>query len=127
VEAFNSGLDQAKVFLESRVNDLQERIEPGAGPGVSSFVPNPGSRRIFVVHGHDHGHKETVARFLGSLELEPIILHEQADQGRTIIEKFEAHATNVQCAVVILTADDIAASKRQNREGPAARLRILSL
>jgi predicted nucleotide-binding protein len=51
------------------------------------------------------------ARFLGKLDLEPVILHEQADQGKTIIEKFEAHAADVQCAVVILTTDDIASSK----------------
>ena len=63
------------------------------------------------MHGHDHGHKETVARFLGKLDLEPIILHEQADRGKTVIEKFEAHAADVRCAVVILTADDVAYSK----------------
>jgi predicted nucleotide-binding protein len=110
-ETFNSGLGQAKGFLESRVNDLRESTDQPTAPTLSSVVPNPDSRKVFVVHGHGHGHKETVARFLGALDLEPIILHEQADEGRTIIEKFEAHATNVQCAVVILTADDIAASK----------------
>jgi predicted nucleotide-binding protein len=50
------------------------------------------------------------------LDLEPIILHEQADQGKTIIEKFEAHAADVQCAVVILTADDIASSKADSEK-----------
>ena len=38
---------------------------------------------------------------------EPIILHEQADKGRTIIEKFEDHASEVGFAVVLLTGDDI--------------------
>jgi predicted nucleotide-binding protein len=111
-EAFNSGLDQAEGFLKSRVNDLRERVGQAKPSFATSLVtPRTGSKRIFVVHGHDHGAKETVARFLGKLELEPIILHEQADQGRTIIEKFEAHAADVQCAVVILTADDVASSK----------------
>jgi predicted nucleotide-binding protein len=38
--------------------------------------------------------------------LEPIILHEQANRGKTIVEKFEAHA-GVGFAVILLTSDDI--------------------
>lgn len=45
------------------------------------------------------------------LKLEPIILHEQADGGRTIIEKFEANSSNVGFAVILLTADDICKAK----------------
>lgn len=63
---------------------------------------------IFIVHGHDGGTKETVARFLTKLVgRQPIILHELPDRGRTIIEKFEDHAVEAACAVVLLTADDI--------------------
>jgi predicted nucleotide-binding protein len=81
------------------------------------------------VHGPDHGIKETVARFLGKLDLDPIILHEQADQGKTIIEKFEAHSADVQCAVVILTADDVANAKAtpEQREMRARQNVILEL
>ena len=112
VRAFSSGIDQAAGFLESRIGDLREVVEPAnAGTRAPSVTPDPDGRRIFVVHGHAHGHKETVARFLAKLDLEPIILHEQADQGKTLIEKFEVYAAGVQCAVVILTADDIASSK----------------
>jgi len=47
-----------------------------------------------------------VARFLEKLDIEPIILHEQADRGQTIIEKFEKHS-EVAFAIVLLTPDDI--------------------
>src|SRR5215204_3628037 len=40
---------------------------------------------------------------LGTIGFEPIILHEQANRGRTIIEKFEAHS-EVGFAVILLTA-----------------------
>ena len=127
IEAFNSGLDQATGFLKSRINDLSERSElDDQSASASSFSPNPNYRRIFVVHGHDHGNKETVARFLGKLGLEPIVLHEQADQGKTIIEKFETHAADVQCAVVILTGDDIASSKANpEQKEPRARQNVI--
>jgi len=114
VKAFNVGLDRATGFVESRVSDLRETVgEVDRTPSATSFTPDPESRRVFVVHGHDHGKKETVARFLGQLDLEPIILHEQPDKGKTVIEKFEAHAADVQCAVVILTADDIVSSREE--------------
>lgn len=69
------------------------------------------SNKIFIVHGHNEAIKEKVARTLTKLKLEPIILHEQADGGRTIIEKFEANSSNVGFAVILLTADDICKAK----------------
>ncbi|CAM2339818.1 TIR domain-containing protein [Burkholderia vietnamiensis] len=63
------------------------------------------SRRVFVVHGHDGEPREAVARFLEKIGFEAIILHEQANQGRTIIEKIEAN-DDVSFAVVLLTPDD---------------------
>ncbi len=63
-------------------------------------------RRVFVVHGHDHGSREAVARLLTALHLEPVILSEMPNKGRTIIEKFEAYA-DVEFAVVILSPDDV--------------------
>jgi predicted nucleotide-binding protein len=35
-----------------------------------------------------------------------IVLHEQINNGRTILEKFEQHAASAAYAVVLLTADD---------------------
>jgi Predicted nucleotide-binding protein containing TIR-like domain len=49
-------------------------------------------KAVFLVHGRNNGAKETVARALEKLRLKPIILHEEANEGRTIVEKFETHA-----------------------------------
>ena len=64
---------------------------------------------IFVVHGHDEAAKHAVARFIEKLGLRAIVLHEQADGGRTIIEKLEEESSEVGFAVVLLTPDDIGA------------------
>ena len=61
---------------------------------------------VFVVHGRDAATKGLVSSFIKSLDLVPVILHEQSKKGRTIIEKFEQHA-NVGFAVVLLTPDDV--------------------
>ncbi|HDZ45606.1 hypothetical protein LCGC14_0097210 [marine sediment metagenome] len=83
----------------------------------------PFSRKIFIVHGHDDGARETVARFLERIGLEAIILHEQANQGRTIIEKVVANS-EVGFAVVLLTPDDEGCAKGGKPE-PRARQNVL--
>lgn len=55
----------------------------------------------------------------------PVVLHEQPNQGKTIIEKFEHHA-DVDFAVVLLTPDDIGhPSNRQDLARPRARQNVV--
>lgn len=49
--------------------------------------PKKLSQEIFIVHGHNEEMKQAVARVVSKLGLIPIILHEQANGGKTIIEK----------------------------------------
>ena|SRR5271157_2478158 len=102
-------------------------------PEVSGESMSPGrsvaiecaSRKIFVVHGHDEEAKLSVARFLDTLNLEPVILHEQPNQGRTIIEKFEAY-DEVGFAIVLFTPDDVGAPKEdQTKLNPRARQNVV--
>jgi len=65
------------------------------------------SRKVFIVHGRDDAAKESAARFMEKVGLQPIILHEQPNAGRTIIEKFETYSDDVAFAVVLLTPDDL--------------------
>jgi predicted nucleotide-binding protein len=86
-------------------------------------LKGPLSRKVFIVHGHDDGARESVARFLERIGLEAIILHEQANQGRTVIEKVVAHG-DVGFAVVLLTPDDEGCQKGGVPE-PRARQNVL--
>ncbi len=65
--------------------------------------------RVFVVHGHDEIAKLKLARFIEKIGFEAIVLHEQANAGQTIIEKFESN-TNVDFGVVLYTPCDVGAS-----------------
>lgn len=64
-------------------------------------------RKVFIVHGRDNEAKQEVARFLTGLGLEPIILHEQASSGMTIIEKIERYANDADFALVLYTPCDL--------------------
>lgn len=61
---------------------------------------------VFIVHGHDELAKVEVARFIEKLGFTPIILHEQASSGKTIIEKIEEYS-NVGFGIVLYTPCDI--------------------
>lgn len=84
----------------------------------------PMSNKVFIVHGHDGEARETVARYLHALGFEPVILHEQANQGRTVIEKIEANR-DVGFAVVLLTPDDVGRSVKEDELKPRARQNVL--
>ncbi len=111
-QRYVEGLENARFVLVSMIGEIQEYWEEAIEVDVPSQdgdrIANSSqleSKKIFIVHGHDVGTKETVARFITRLGLEPVILHEQPNQGRTIIEKFEDHSA-VGYAIALLTPDD---------------------
>lgn len=68
------------------------------------------NNNIFIVHGHNEAMKHSVARIVEKLDLNPIILHEQPNEGFTIIEKFISNS-NVGFAIILMSADDVGYSK----------------
>jgi predicted nucleotide-binding protein len=115
-------------LLESCVEQLETEIELAASvPAADSSpgAPVPSSNRVFVVHGHDHGRKEMVARFVEKLGLTPVILHEKPNVGRTLIEKFSDYS-DVHFAVVILTGDDVGRGREEPEPSrPRARQNVI--
>lgn len=103
------------------IRDYKNYVQ--AKGSTQTVLKPPFSRKVFIVHGHDDGSREAVARFLERIGLEAVILHEQANQGRTIIEKVVAHS-DVGFAVVLLTPDDEGCAKGGNPE-PRARQNVL--
>lgn len=80
------------------------------------------NNKVFIVHGHNESMKQSVARIVEKLELDPIILHEQSNLGNTVIEKFMTHS-NVGFAIVLLSADDFGYSKNEGKENIKKRAR----
>lgn len=95
-------LRSAIKWLSEEIGDATESELLAVPVHVAALI----SQKIFIVHGHDEGARQTVARFIERIGFEAIILSEQANQGRTIIEKIGAHS-DVGFAVVLLTADDV--------------------
>ena len=126
--AYMNGLDSAAALLKSIIEEVEEYWEDEKQAQIPSGTKKkdrPGSNKVFVIHGRDEGTKETVARFLQTLGLEPVILNEQANRGRTIIEKFEDHA-HARFAVALLTPDDAGLLQGdKNNLKPRARQNVI--
>lgn len=127
-QAYVEDLDSAASLLESMIDEIEEYWQDDnqtPTPPVNDQNGQVDSKEVFIVHGRDNEAKETVARFLEQLELTPVILHEQPNQGKTIIEKFEFHA-QPSCAVVLLTPDDAGALQGdENNLKPRARQNVI--
>ena len=123
-------LEQAIESLKERLAENEALSEPEDLPYAVSRQPmSPSaasSNKVFIVHGHAGEAREAVARFLDRLGFEPIILHEQANQGKTIIEKFEAHA-GVGFAVILLTPDDVGGPSASEQKARARQNVMLEL
>ncbi len=103
---FAEGIPRTITMLESLIETVKERTDfrPVLGKIVEEEAPAAGDE-VFIVHGRKEGPREAVARFITKLGLKPIILYEQASEGRTVIEKIEGQS-DVGYAVVLLMADD---------------------
>ena len=112
--------EQLELYEEpSRVpQDGGEEVVETSGDSVGHVV--------FIVHGRDEEAKETVARFVEKLGLKSTILHERANRGQTIPEKFEQHASKASFAIVLLTPDDVGASEDEKDSlKPRARQNVV--
>jgi len=123
-EVFDTCKRRSLGLLASAMASLEEQLEGEPVEGAESDQQHT-TNKVFVVHGHDDAAKEGLARFLEKIELEAIILHEQPDQGRTIIEKFEQYAGQVGFAVVLMTPDDLGAAKAGSIQNARARQNVV--
>jgi predicted nucleotide-binding protein len=90
----------------------------------TSQADTANNNNVFIVHGHNNEIKVNVARTLEKLGLNPIILHEQANAGKTTIEKFEKHS-DVGFAIILMTDDDFGNAKNEDNLNPRARQNVI--
>lgn len=123
---FNSGKNNFIALLNLAVEELNIDIPQTVSQKdrADSIPGQIDNKSIFIVHGHDRATQQSLARTIEKLGLIPIILGEQANQGTTIIEKFEKHST-AGFAVVLLTGDDEGKVKGHNHLNARARQNVI--
>lgn len=106
-----------KMLLSTLKEDVFSELKQTKSSSKSPALSN----KVFVVHGHDQGLKTDVERFLHEVGLDPVVLHREADEGATIIEKFEKHS-DVGFAFILLTPDEISYTIDQSEKADTERV-----
>lgn len=104
-------IDLLKVLKEKGVVERnssdQNRIAQELS-GLRSLSPTTSAKpKIFVVHGRDDSIKNEVRYWLVKGGLDDIVLHDQANLGRTLITKFSEFGSQAVFAIILMTPDDV--------------------
>ena len=84
----------------------------------------PIDKRIFIVHGHGEERlKELENILIKKFKIDPIVLRDETDRGKTIIEKIEDYGRQSAFAFVLITPDDLV--KNQKTKTFQARPNVL--
>lgn len=122
-----SGVREAITILDSAKLEL-EIAQETAPVQTESHIDAPpeleAPTRVFIVHGQDEGKKYELEAYLQKLLSEaPVILHQEPNGGKVLIEKLESSASSVGYAIVLLTADDLGRAKQFDSEEDRFRAR----
>ena len=126
------GLKEAKAYFEVYLEEIEDNCAENVSSDVSGIsgeakfveekVNSTRKKKVFIVHGHNDALKQEVARIIEKQGIEAVILSEQANQGKTIIEKIEENA-DVDAAICLFTGDDYGRAKGTEAEENKLRAR----
>lgn len=126
-------LKQNMYLMKNKLRGLLLEIEPTADDYIFSMrkkvedeivKKNFDNKKVFIVHGHDTGLLNEVELLLRRVGLEPIILKNEANAGRTIIEKIE-ELTDVGFGIVLYTGCDEGRKKGDKELKDRARQNVI--
>ncbi len=86
------------------------------------------SRKVFIVHGRDDAMRKDAQATLNRFGIDGIVLHEEINEGQTIIEKFDREARACGYAVVLFSPDDMGGlrvGKTAPKLSPRARQNVV--
>lgn len=115
ISACKRDLEKTRSVFKGYIEDLKDDETTSKNSVIKT-------NSIFLVHGHDGELKQEVARMIEKQGIKAIILSEQTNQGKTIIEKLEENR-DVSAAICLFTKDDLCISG--NNETRRARQNVV--
>lgn len=113
-----------EIELNSKKDEKQTLIEKKVSSNNRENLAEKSKSKVFIVHGHEEGLKQSVARFLEKQGIKPIIISEQPTGSNTIIEQIEKYS-DVDFAVVLMTGDDEGRKKGNRNFKKRARQNVI--
>ena len=115
----------------NETESIKQRIQ-GKNNGtnaIGAIAPQSDTRlnkRVFVVHGRDDNMRKMVCNYLKEIGLEPVVLFEQPNEGKTVIEKLERELQTVSYAVVLMSHCDDGKYRKDKELRHRARQNVIA-
>ena len=106
------------------INGFSALIGELKGIKESALVLNKSGNRVFIVHGRDDDLRDSVRDYVEAMELEPVVLKDEVNEGRVLFEKFIDESNDAGFAIILMTADDYGGLKGSN-SSPRARQNVV--
>ncbi len=104
LDSYKKIIDRTKAKVYEFLIDTERKVEMD-NLVIKNVITN---KNVFIIHGHDEAKWRELEKLLrDDFGLNPYILSELPDMGKTIIEKFEHYANECSYAFAIFTPDDI--------------------
>lgn len=109
-------LDSAIRIIKQFIKDFKDDLE--CEKPIENIDIKIDNKKVFIVHGHDDNARLELVNILkNELNLEPIVLQEEATVSiEIIISKFERLANDCSSALILFTPDDNADGKLRARQ-----------
>ena len=114
------GLTATKMVFENYIRELKIR----GNEEIDNHKVNVIQDSVFIVHGHNEILKTKVQLLLQQQGIKGIILSEQTNGGKTIIEKFEEYS-DVDAAIILMSSDDEGREKGEKELRERARQNVI--
>lgn len=127
-EYYKSWLNNTRLVINNQYPIIQkwcDEYEKLIDNNKINNIMEASNKNIFIVHGHDKEMKLEVKDYVSSeLKLNPIVLNDLPNEGKTIIEKFEFYSKTTEFAIILLSPDDVG-GKDTNTLRKRARQNVL--
>ena len=101
-------------LADSLAGDARKQTSPTAAP----------PRSVFVVHGHDDSFLAQVEGYLTELGVDAVVLRRIGGAAQSLFQKFMQWGRETRFALVLLTSDDLGASRVQYESEGVAELSL---
>jgi predicted nucleotide-binding protein len=92
--------------LLAKVNLIHSEVEETRTTIAEKEASIYSKDTVFIIHGHDDSMKKAVQLFISRAGLKDIVLHEQPDKSRTVIEKLIEEGNSASYVIALLSPDD---------------------
>lgn len=89
--------------------DIAQQLRAPAEPEMVQTPP----MSVFVVHGHNTESLAKLEKYLSDVGITAVVLSRRDESPQSLFQKFMSVATQARFAIVLLSADDYGASRRQ--------------